>query len=371
MTNTTIAKGIVTGMKVTDLVTGLFFEATDADDKLVKLAEIIPETEEREAKTLELPMETAKKVLMVNYDPRTEEVPAGYSVADGILLKDGEPATAQGQLEFVDVLTVMAGEVILTAKTKDKETGKVEVFSYRPLEDKFEKLTYPVSMIRVIEKLSDENRLVAEITQVSEKIAVDDDGEDILKDGEKVVLLDTSMELMIHTRGIGCEFVNIDGSVDRVMPVENAEGAYAIESDSILTYDEYGCGTRQLKDRDRTKVTIYSVDSDVDMDWGHPICELTSTSVPGKLLAATATKCMSTNDFVLRTENTLYVENRGHNPRMITNAALKNIDGYKYLVSADIRNGSEEYVLADKDYNMVTVRKTKTYDRGDIITVEK
>lgn len=369
MTNTTIAKGIVTGMKVTDLVTGLSFEATDADDKLVKLTEIVPETEEREAKTLELPMETAKKVLKVDYDPRTEEVPAGYSVADGILLKDGEPATAQGQLEFVDVLTVMAGEVILTAKTKDKETGKVEVFSYRPLEDKFEKLTYPVSMIRVIEELSDENRLIAEITQVSEKMAIDDDDEYILKDGKKVVLPDTSMELMIHTGGIGFEFVNIDGSVDRVMPVENAEGAYAIESDSILTYDEYGCGTRQLKDRDRTKVTIYSVDS--DMDWGHPICELTSTSVPGKLLAATATKCMSTNDFVLRTENTLYVENRGHNPRMITNAALKNIDGYKYLVSADIRNGSEEYVLADKDYNMVTVRKTKTYDRGDIITVEK
>lgn len=369
MTNTTIAKGIVTGMKVTDLVTGLSFEATAADDKLVKLTEIVPETEEREAKTLELPMETAKKVLKVDYDPRTEEVPAGYSVADGILLKDGEPATAQGQLEFVDVLTVMAGEVILTAKTKDKETGKVEVFAYRPLEDKFKKLTYPVSMIRVIKKLSNENRLVAEITQVSEKIAVDDDGEDILKDGEKVVLLDTSMELMIHTRGIKAEFVNIDGPVDGVTPVEGTEDVYAIESDSILTYDEYGCGTRQLKDRDRTKVTFYSVDSDVDMDWGQPICELTSTSVPGQLLAAT--KCMSTNDFVLRTENTLYVENRGHNPRMITNAALKNIDGYKYLVSADIRNGSEEYVLADKDYNMVTVRKTKTYDRGDIITVEK
>lgn len=370
MTNTTIAKTIVTGMKVTNLVTGVSFEVTDADDKLVKLAEIVPETEEREAKTLELPMETAKKVLKVDYDPRTEEVPAGYSVADGILLKDGEPATVQGQLEFVDVLTVMAGEVILTAKTKDKEAGKVEVFAYRPLEDKFEKLTYPVSMIRIIEELSDDNRLIAEIIQISEKMAIDDNGEYILKDGEKVVLLDTSMEFMIHTRGIGCEFVNIDGSVDRVMPVENAEGAYAIESDSILTYDEYGCGTRQLKDRDRTKVTIYSVDSDVDM-WGQPICELTSTFVPGQLLAATATKCMSTNDFVLRTENTLYVENRGHNPRMITNAALKNIDGYKYLVSADIRNGSEEYVLADKDYNIVTVRKTKTYDRGDIITVEK
>ena len=369
MTNTTIVTGIVAGMKVTNLVTGVSFEVTAADDKLVKLTEIVPETEERDAKTLELPMETAKKVLKVDYDPRTEEVPAGYSVTDGILLKDGEPATAQGQLEFADVLTVMAGEVILTAKTKDKEAGKVEVFSYRPLEDKFEKLTYPVSAVRVIEGLSDENRLIAEITQISEKMAIDDDGEYIVKDGEKVVLFDTSMELMIHTRGIGCEFVNIDGPVDRVMPVENAEGAYAIESDSILTYDEYGCGTRQLKDHDRTKVTIYSVDSDADMDWGQPICELTNTSVPGQLLAAT--KSISTNDFVLRTENTLYVENRGHNPRIITNAALKNIDGYKYLVSADIRNGSEEYVLADKDYNMVTVRKIKTYDRGDVITVEK
>ena len=357
MTNTTI----VAGMKVTNLVTGVSFEVTAADDN-VKLTEIVSETEEREAKTLELPMETAKKVLKVDYDPRTEEVPAGYSVTDGI-------ATAQGQLEFADVLTVMAGEVILTAKTKDKEAGKVEVFAYRPLEDKFKKLTYPVSAVRVIKKLSDENRLVAEITQVSEKIAVDDDGKDIVKDGEKVVLLDTSMELMMHTRGIKAEFINIDGPVDGVTPVEGTEGVYAIESDSILTYDEYGCGTRQLKDRDRTKVTIYSVDSDADMDWGQPICELTNTSVPGQLLAAT--KSISTNDFVLRTENTLYVENRGHNPRMITNAALKNIDEYKYLVSADIRNGSEEYVLADKDYNMVTVRKTKTYDRGDIITVEK
>lgn len=54
-------------------------------------------------------------------------MPEGYTVADGVLLKYGEPATAQGQLEFIDVLAVMAGEVILTAKTKDKANGKVEV----------------------------------------------------------------------------------------------------------------------------------------------------------------------------------------------------------------------------------------------------
>lgn len=367
MANTTNAtKTLVDNMQVLDLVTGIKYEVSVSD--MVNLTEVIPEGEDREPRTMQLPVEAAMKVLKVLYDPRENEVPDGYTVADGVLLKDGEPATAQGQLEFIDVLTVMAGEIILTAKTKDKTDGKVEIFAYRPLDDKFLKLTYPVSAVRVIEELSDENRLIAEITQTEEKVALDDEGEDILKDGEKVILVDTSMELMIHTRGIKAEFVDIDGPVDRVMPVENADGIFAVESDSILTYDEYGCGTRQLKDRDRTKVTIYGVDADIDMDWGPSICELANTSVPGKLTAAT--KSAATGDFILRTENTLYVQNRGHNSRVVTAAVLKTVPDAKYLIDADIRNGSETYVLADGDYNVATVKKTKTYDRGDIITVE-
>lgn len=364
--NTTNTMALVNGMKVLDLVTGIKYEVSVSD--MVNLTEIVPENEDREPRTMQLPVEAAVKVLKVIYDPREDETPEEYTVADGVLLKDGEPATAQGQLEFIDVLAVMAGEIILTAKTKDKTDGKVEIFAYRPLEDKFAKLTYPVSDVRVIKELSDDNRLIAEITQTEEKVALDDEGEDILKNGEKVVLVDTSMELMIHTRGVKAEFVDIDGPVDRVMPVENTDNVFAVESDSILTYDEYGCGTRQLKDRDRTKVTVYGVDADIDMDWGPSICDLTNTSVPGKLTAAT--KSAATGDFILRTENTLYVQNRGHNSRVVTAAVLKTVPDAKYLIDADIRNGSETYVLADGDYNVVTVKKTKTYDRGDIITVE-
>ena len=364
--NTTNTMALVNGMKVLDLVTGIKYEVSVSD--MVNLTEIVPENEDREPRTMQLPVEAAVNVLKVIYDPREDETPEGYTVADGVLLKDGEPATAQGQLEFIDVLAVMAGEIILTAKTKDKTDGKVEIFAYRPLEDKFAKLTYPVSDVRVIKELSDDNRLIAEITQTEEKVALDDEGEDILKNGEKVVLVDTSMELMIHTRGVKAEFVDIDGPVDRVMPVENTDNVFAVESDSILTYDEYGCGTRQLKDRDRTKVTVYGVDADIDMDWGPSICDLANTSVPGKLTAAT--KSAATGDFILRTENTLYVQNRGHNSRVVTAAVLKTVPDAKYLIDADIRNGSETYVLADGDYNVVTVKKTKTYDRGDIITVE-
>lgn len=364
--NTTNTMALVNGMKVLDLVTGIKYEVSVSD--MVNLTEIVPENEDREPRTMQLPVEAAVRVLKVIYDPREDETPEEYTVADGVLLKDGEPATAQGQLEFIDVLAVMAGEIILTAKTKDKTDGKVEIFAYRPLEDKFAKLTYPVSDVRVIKELSDDNRLIAEITQTEEKVALDDEGEDILKNGEKVVLVDTSMELMIHTRGVKAEFVDIDGPVDRVMPVENTDNVFAVESDSILTYDEYGCGTRQLKDRDRTKVTVYGVDADIDMDWGPSICDLANTSVPGKLTAAT--KSAATGDFILRTENTLYVQNRGHNSRVVTAAVLKTVPDAKYLIDADIRNGSETYVLADGDYNVVTVKKTKTYDRGDIITVE-
>lgn len=365
--NTTNTMALVNGMKVLDLVTGIKYEVSVSD--MVNLTEIVPENEDREPRTMQLPVEAAVKVLKVIYDPREDETPEGYTVADGVLLKDGEPATAQGQLEFIDVLAVMAGEIILTAKTKDKTDGKVEIFAYRPLEDKFAKLTYPVSDVRVIKELSDDNRLIAEITQTEEKVALDDEGEDILKNGEKVVLVDTSMELMIHTRGVKAEFVNIDGPVDRVTPVENAEDVFAVESDSILTYDEYGCETRQLKDRDRTKVTIYGIDEDADEDWCDPINEHMTVSMPGELTAAT--RSAATGDYVLRTENTLYVQNRGHNSRTVTAAALKTVPDAKYLIDADIRNGSETYVLADGDYNVVTVKKTKTYDRGDIITVEQ
>ena len=44
--------------------------------------------------------------------------------------------------------------------------------------------------------------------------------------------------------------------------------------------------------------------------------------------------------------------------------------GYNYLVDADIRNSVETYVFADDNYDVKTLVRKRTYDRGDIITVE-
>lgn len=65
-TNMTQAQTLVDGMQVLDLVTGIKYEVSVAD--MVNLTEIVPENEDRESRTMQLPVEAAVKVLKVLYD---------------------------------------------------------------------------------------------------------------------------------------------------------------------------------------------------------------------------------------------------------------------------------------------------------------
>lgn len=57
-------------------------------------------------------------------DPEPYPVPEGYSVEDGVLLKDGEPACVQGEFSFVKILLVSALQRSLFCKIPEsKRTG--------------------------------------------------------------------------------------------------------------------------------------------------------------------------------------------------------------------------------------------------------
>lgn len=73
-------------------------------------------------------------------DPEPYPIPEGYSVRDGILIKDGKPACAQGEFFFIKLLNVWPDCILLAARTKGMADGDIVLVSYRVSCDRFKKI---------------------------------------------------------------------------------------------------------------------------------------------------------------------------------------------------------------------------------------
>lgn len=79
--------------------------------------------------------------------------PVGFSIyVDGILCKDGLPATEQGELRFSNILCTLPGVIYLTSERMD---GNVDLYAYRPYIDRFIRLISDIPSPQPV-KINDE-----------------------------------------------------------------------------------------------------------------------------------------------------------------------------------------------------------------------
>lgn len=339
-------KNIKVGIVVANRVNGKIYSITDAKDELIVLSqqengEIVPDTE------IKVGIDSLGKCFTFIEDPNPAETPEGFTVEGGILKRNGSPATTQGEIEFVDLLGAIPGLVVLTAKTRDKADDAVDVFTYDPANDAFKKIIRAASSVKVVYR--NDSLYLEELETRIEKIEKEDGKTDEIKTVEGLSLVEVAYE----DKNPVVKFNNLFGTADTV---KFTESAIVVESKNTLTFNEDGL---RVLEPVKEGVTLTII-----RDGFAP----TPLNLPDEI--DSVTEQVDGGSLVIIAGNTMYYENLGYRSRMVTNAAVKEIQGYPYLVSCDIRNGSEKYVFADSEYRTKTLSLKKTFDRGNIITVE-
>lgn len=345
---------ITTGMTLKDKVTKtrVFVQSVDGDK--VELVNV-------DAKGI-IDMETARTIVMDNQSRKCFEIldygeqdnPVGYTVDnDGVLLKDGDAATEQGQLVFKNIIATLPGEIILTAATKDKKDNRLDVFSYRPAEDKFEKLISNVGEVNVTKIASETIAMM--VKTIEPRVVVDEDGDDVLDEDEKPVTAEVVENLFLSLYdGKDLDYFQLDCELEDIKTIPDTSYLSAVAT-TVAGYDDYN--NRVLK-------PLKSVSNLVIDRTYHDITRFETA------VAADSITIDDTDSVVALAGDTFYYQNKGHNSRKVTAPCVRKLAGYKYLIDTDIRNGSETYVLANEDYEVKTLFLKKTYDRGNIISVE-
>lgn len=345
---------ITVGMTLRDKVTKtrVFVQSVDGDK--VELVNVDDEGI--------IDMETARTVIMDSQsrkcfdilDYGEQDTPVGYTVDnDGTLLLNGDTATEQGQLVFKSIIARLPGKLILTAATRDKKDNRLDVFVYQPAEDKFEKLISEVGEVNVTDL--EDGTIAMMVKTVEPRIVVDEDGDDVLDEDGKPVMAEVAEDLQlmlydgdyVNSFQLDCELENIEVIPDS--PYIRAT------STSVVCYDNYN--NRVLKDLEDVSNLV------IDRTC-HRIMSFHTA------VAADSITIDDTDSVVALAGDTFYYQNKGHSSRKVTAPCVKKLIGYKYLIDTDIRNGSETYVLANEDYEVKTLFLKKTYDRGNIISVE-
>lgn len=345
---------ITAGMTLKDKVTKtrVFVQSVDGDK--VELVNVDAEGV--------IDMETARTVVMDNQsrkcfkilDYGVQDTPVGYTVDnDGTLLLNGDAATEQGQLVFKSIIARLPGELVLTAATKDKKDNRLDVFSYRPAEDKFKKLIPEIGEVNVTDLGDGTIALMVKI--VEPRVVVDDDGDDVLDEDGKPVTAEVVENLFLSLYdGKDLDYFQLDCELEDIKTIPESSYISAVAT-TVAGYDDYN--NRVLK-------PLKSVSNLVIDRIYHDITRFETA------VAADSITIDDTDSVVALAGDTFYYQNKGHNSRKVTAPCVKKLTGYKYLIDTDIRNGSETYVLANEDYEVKTLFLKKTYDRGNIISVE-
>lgn len=350
MKNIAIAAGMTLKDKITK--TRVFVQSVDGDK--INLVNVDDEgvVDMKTTRTVVMNSKSRKCFDILDYGKQSK--PVGYTVdAAGVLLLNGDAATEQGQLVFKSIIATLPGEIILTAATKDKKDNRLDVFSYRPAEDKFEKLIPEVGEVNVTD-LGD-GTIALMVKTVEPRVVVNDDGDDVLDEDGKPVTAEVVENLYLSLYdGKDLERFQLDCELESIKTIPDTSYLSAVAT-AVAGYDDYN---------NRVFKPLKSVLNIVIDRTYHDVTRF-ETSV-----AADSITIDDTDSVVALAGDTFYYQNKGHNSRKVTAPCVKELTGYKYLIDTDIRNGSETYVFANKDYEVKTLFLKKTYDRGNIISVE-
>lgn len=282
-------------------------------------------------------------------DPEPYPVPEGYSVEDGVLLKDGKPACTQGVFSFGRILAKCEDCLILTAKVKGMKDGEVILVSYQVTRDLFRKLTVvPTENIVFLGYAGEDMEKAVFLFSTTEEKEAEADGE------KKTVRCHRETAVVIITKGRCCSYENVNSPVTAEdCFIKQIPGRGNRDFDLFLASDEDEEDGVLVPRKERLWaqlhgwnlqcVSTFSCSGDIRADWS-PVY----------------------SGFVIRGKEML----RFKEDININNPAVGKLDGYDTLIDITKQDYTYKLTFSNEDYEFKTLVSRSTKDRGYIVTVE-
>lgn len=284
-------------------------------------------------------------------DPNIPAVPLGYSVEGGMLLKDGTQVTEQGSLIIDETIAAVAGRLILAVvprEPREPRDGYIDLFSYTPETDKFNKLIKnPIPRVRIIGLSEDKNIVALAYSRTYSK-------DKILESGETVVetFFDSAAVLSYVVKDDAVYSLrSFDMPIKAIDNVKNHRGRFELAVEVDTDVNEYGV----ISESEDTHLTILEIDHDSMIN---VIDNYKVASAP-EMIAETAA------GFVIKLPDRIYINGYKYS---VKNMSV--LSGYDYLVDITKKEHEIRYALADENMSVKTLIVTSTKDRGNIVTVE-
>lgn len=280
-------------------------------------------------------------------DPEPYPVPEGYSVEDGVLLKDGKSACAQGEFSFIKILAVWKDCMLLAARLKGAEDGEIALVSYQVSRDRFRKLAVVSDNIVFLGYAGDGmEKAVFLFSNTAEK-EIEENGE------KKTVKYFKETALVIIDKGLSCDYENLD------LPVTAGDCFIAkIPGSKDGDFELFLASDVEEKDgwlvprKERTWHRIHS--------WDMQCCSMFICD--GSIHAYWSP---AYRDFVIRGKDKIqFKEFEANNP------AVAQLEGYDTLIDITKKDYTYKLTFSNEDYKFKTLVSQSTKDRGYIVTVE-
>ena len=322
-------------------------------------------------------------------NPNIPDIPDGYSVEDGILLKDGVAATQQGSLVIKSIVTSVPGKLLLAVLPRENTTEHddyIDLFAYKPDEDKFKKLI-PVSIpmpevIGVCDKY-----VILKTSYTHFETKKDCNGKDIFAeyfDNAEIIVYDGAKNYI-------SSYLMLDAPINNVITVRNSMNVptWVIEYTEQVCNNNYynpncDCGydcENDCGDYDECNNCDYHLDTItntkelIEMDHikaemialnGGTLMRLNSINIPSHIKSVSIG--WNSADFI-RLEDRIMIGE--YVDKIITDSKIMSaVEGYDWIVDTSKEDNVTRIALANDNMEIKYIVITETSDRGDVVKVK-
>lgn len=272
-------------------------------------------------------------------DPNIPDVPQGYSVNNGVLLKNGAPATQQGSLLIKRIIAEVPGRLILAVEPREPREGYMDLMTYTVEGDKFNKLIR-ASIPEVYEaNIASEDKVYLTYSRTYEK-DFEDDGKTVSKtvfDAAAVMLYD------IKSDRIESHYM-ATAPIDTIISVKNSSDLAVITSADV---DDDGVVVP-------ASLLVTQLNDELE--------ELSETLI--ETLPEVISKAMYS---LIKAGNVFYFEDR---EVKVPAVAVTELTGYDLVVDITRKENQKRVALVNDNMEVKILVIESTRDRGNIITVE-
>ncbi|SDW82993.1 hypothetical protein SAMN05216391_1199 [Lachnospiraceae bacterium KHCPX20] len=268
-----------------------------------------------------------------------EEEPAGYTVQDGVLLKDGSPVTEQGKIRVKRILTKGPGKLLLLTGDGDDE---IKLTTYSPSEDKFQGL---ISLQKNFSSFESEDGRFTILETSSTEREVDDETYEEFK----------SSRLILLTKDMNFVETKLHIPADTVVFTRNH--VLAISARKVIYDDSLGF-EKIIKD---DTISIERIRDNKDLG----IIQLKADDIES------ITESLDSN-LLIKAGNVIYFSNDGHSRRIINDPKVEETEGFNDFVAISFADEGYTFTLTLANEKRETVKITSrgTRDRGPVVSVE-